>query len=65
MVTRMSSLSLMTTKEMAAAIGVSTRTVARMVEAGTLEPAAQAPGTRGAYLFDPAEVGKLQEAARD
>ena len=38
------------------------RTVARWVEAGTLTPAAQAPGPFGAYLFDAEQVEDLAEA---
>lgn len=40
-------------------LGVHTRTVARWVDDGTLTPAAQAPGPRGAYLFDAEQVEAL------
>lgn len=41
-----------TTRDVAAAHGVSTREVARRVERGELEPVTKLPGIRGAYLFD-------------
>lgn len=40
-------------------LGVHTRTVARWVDDGTLTPAAQAPGPRGAYLFDAEQIERL------
>lgn len=47
---------LIATREASALLGVTTRTVARWVDEGTLTPAAQAPGPRGAYLFDAEQV---------
>lgn len=49
----MFSFELVTTRDVALALGVSTREVARRVERGELEPAAKLPGLRGAYLFAP------------
>lgn len=48
----MSNVDLLTTRDVAAAHGVSTREIARRVESGALEPAVKLPGLRGAYLFD-------------
>ncbi|QTF71752.1 helix-turn-helix transcriptional regulator [Arthrobacter woluwensis] len=53
---------LVSTREVAAALGVNTRQVARLVSRGELTPSVKAPGTRGAFLFDRAEIEKLQEA---
>lgn len=50
---------LIATREASALLGVTTRTVARWVDEGTLAPAAQAPGPRGAYLFDAEQVEAL------
>ncbi|WP_371512094.1 type IV toxin-antitoxin system AbiEi family antitoxin domain-containing protein [Microbacterium paraoxydans] len=41
-----------TTREVAAAHGVSTREIARRVARGDLEPVGKLPGIRGAYLFN-------------
>ncbi len=54
----MPNIGLMTTAEVAAAWGVNVRTVNRDVKRGTLQPAAKAPGLRGAHLFDPKDVAK-------
>lgn len=50
---------LIATREASALLGVTTRTVARWVDEGTLAPAAQAPGPCGAYLFDAEQVEAL------
>lgn len=50
---------LMTTKDVARRLGVSTRTVQRRVEAGGLTVAHRMPGYRGDLLFDPADVDAL------
>ena len=50
---------LIATREASALLGVTTRTVARWVDEGTLVPAAQAPGPRGAYLFYAEQVEAL------
>ena len=49
----MSHIELLTTRDVAAALGVSTREIARRVETGALEPAIKMPGIRGGFLFDP------------
>ena len=55
----MSNPRLIATREASALLGVTTRTVARWVEEGVLTPAAQAPGPRGAYLFDEEQIDRL------
>lgn len=47
---------LLTTPQVAVALGVSTRTVYRLATAGRLVPALKLPGPNGALLFDPADV---------
>lgn len=47
---------LLTTAQVAVKLGVTPRTVARMVERGELTPVTQAPGLRGARFFDPADL---------
>lgn len=47
---------LLTTAQVAEQANVSTRTVARWVERGQLEPAHRIPGVTGALLFDPQAV---------
>lgn len=49
---------LLSTTEVAQRLGVDRRTVTRMVPS-RLAPAVQAPGRRGAYLFEPAAVEAL------
>lgn len=56
----MSNVDLLTTRDVAAALKVSTREVARRVKTGALEPAVQLPGIRGAYLFDPSVVSEVE-----
>lgn len=46
----------MTTAQVADALHVGVRAVARLVERRALEPAIKLPGVRGAYLFDPEAV---------
>ena len=58
----MSNPRLIATREASALLGVTTRTVARWVDEGTLTPVAQAPGPRGAYLFDAEQVEALAAA---
>lgn len=50
----------LTTAQAAEALGVSVRTVHRMVSAGTLTPTMKLPGTTGAYLLDAAEVENVK-----
>lgn len=53
------------TKATADLLGVSHRTVHRLVVNGDLEPAFTAPGgPHGVFLFDPAEVDELVKARR-
>ena len=55
---------LISTAEAAQVLGKSTRTIYRMVNAGTLTPAIIAPGGRvGSYLFDRADVERIKTAA--
>lgn len=56
-----SQLELIGTTEVAERLARDTSTVHRLVAAGRLRPAAKAPGLRGAYLFDPAEVDRFLE----
>lgn len=54
-----------TTKHLSSAdvakeLGCNVRQVSRLVAAGTLTPAVQAPGLRGAFLFDPTEVARFK-----
>lgn len=55
----MSNPRLIATREASVLLGVHKRTVARWVDDGTLTPAAQAPGPRGAYLFDAEQIDAL------
>lgn len=52
----LSSNDLLTTSQVAETLDVSTRTVARLVANQQLAAAVQAPGKRGAFLFEAAEV---------
>lgn len=51
-----------TSRETAQLLGVSVATVTRMVRRGDLIPAHQAPGRRGAYLFDRSYIEQLAAA---
>ena len=53
---------LLGTTEAAEPLGVSVRTVHRLVTDGRLTPAAKLPGLRGAYLFATADVTALRAA---
>ena len=54
---------LISTAEAAQVLGKSTRTIYRMVNAGTLAPAIIAPGGRvGSYLFDRADIERMAAA---
>lgn len=53
----------MTSRQAAEKIGVHVRTIHRWIASGRLE-AVKAPGYRGLFMIDPAEVAKLQEAAK-
>lgn len=54
----------LTTRDVAVALGVSPREVARRVQRGVLEPVVKLPGVRGAYLFDPASIEALKAGDR-
>ncbi len=54
---------LITTPEAARILFKSTRSIHRMVDAGTLKPIRQLPGPNGAFLFDRAEVEAIAKAA--
>ena len=55
----------MGTNQAAAILGVSTRTVVRLVDAGDLVPRFKAPiGRHGSYMFDRSDVESLQAARR-
>ena len=53
---------LLTTAELAEQLGVSPSAISRRVKKGDLQPAAKAPGKRGAFLFS-AEVVENGDAA--
>ncbi len=57
----MTKTSHVTTAEAARILGVSVRTVHRMVAAGTLTAPIKLPGLRGAYLLDATEVRRLAD----
>lgn len=50
----------MTTAQAAAALGVSVRTIHRMVDAGTLTATIKLPGLRGAYLLDANQIASVK-----
>lgn len=50
---------LLGTTEAAERLGVSVRTVHRLVARGNLTPAGKLPGDTGAYLFDAADIAML------
>lgn len=50
----------LTTREVAKALGVHVRTVHRMAEDGRLSPTVRVPGYKGPLLFDPADVEALK-----
>lgn len=54
---------LLTTSEVAAALGVSVQTVSRWVSIGRLQPIRKLPGLRGAFLFSPDDIAALEESA--
>lgn len=56
----MSIFDLLPTSEVARRLGVNVKTVHRMVEAKRLIPVTKAPGLRGAYLFNPGDVERIQ-----
>ena len=56
-------MELITTAEVAKLLGVSARTVHRMVAAEELTPVKQAPGPRGVFLFDADTIEPQREAS--
>ena len=52
-------MNLLSTAEAAERVGVSVRTLNRMADDGRITPAAKAPGLRGGYLYEPAEVERV------
>ena len=62
MVKHMSKSGLIPTRDVADLLGVTPRHVARLVEAGLLEPVVRMPGVRGALLFHEDDVQSLFEA---
>jgi DNA-binding transcriptional MerR regulator len=56
----MSIFDLLPTSEVARRLGVNVKAVHRMVEAKRLIPVAKGPGLRGAYLFNPGDVERIQ-----
>lgn len=59
MVERMHNVEILTSSAAASKLGVSVSTIARMAQAGRLQPIAKAPGVRGAYLFNRSDVEAL------
>jgi predicted site-specific integrase-resolvase len=55
----MPSTDLLATVQVCERIGIDRSTLSRYVQLGRITPAHQLPGTRGAMLFDPADVDKL------
>lgn len=45
--------------------GCDRSTLSRWVKEGFIAPAMQMPGSRGAFLFDPAEVARVKPAATE
>ncbi len=54
---------LLTTREVAAALGVAPQTIARWVDTGKIAPALRAPGLRGSMFFRTQDVDALKESA--
>lgn len=61
----MSRSHIVSTRELAELMGVTTRTIARRVERGTLRPAYRIEGERGAMLFDLRELLNGSQPAED
>lgn len=60
----MSYINVITAREVAERLQVSTRQVSRLVERGAIAPVVKAPGPRGAFLFDPAAVEEFKEGTK-
>jgi predicted DNA-binding transcriptional regulator AlpA len=52
---------LRSSSEVCEAVGIDRSTLSRWIKDGTATPAMQLPGATGAYLFTPAELGRLVE----
>ena len=61
----MPKVELLTTAEVAERLGVSVWTVHRWTDAGRITPAVKAPGIRGAYMFEPAEVERVESEGQE
>lgn len=57
-------MNLLSTADTARRLGLTTRTIARLVASGRISAAVRAPGVRGAYLFDPDEVERFAASRR-
>ncbi len=57
----MSSSPLVTTREAAERLGVTTRQVARLVQLDRLTPTYSLPGIRGAHMFERDEIERYRE----
>jgi hypothetical protein len=55
----------LSTAEVAVSLGLSKSQVSRLAVSGALAHAAKAPGPRGAFLFDPAEVERFAASRRE
>lgn len=55
-ITAMQTLQTLDTRTVSDVLGLSVVQVCRLARSGELPPVAKAPGKRGAYLFDPADV---------
>ena len=51
---------LLTTRQAATRLRVDVSTLSRWVASGRIHPAIKLPGIRGAMLFDPAEVERVE-----
>jgi excisionase family DNA binding protein len=55
---------LLTTRDVADRLGVTPSTVSRLVARGDLTPVFKLAGPRGAFLFRPADIDQLEQAAK-
>jgi excisionase family DNA binding protein len=56
---------LLTTRETAEVLGISSRSVFRLMDAGRLTPVRLSGSPRGRLMFEPDEVGRLIEHSRE
>lgn len=52
---------LVTSAQACEELGIDRSTLSRWVASGRIEPALKAPGARGSFFFDPAEVRRVKE----